>query len=180
MMRAALPIIAVVSGACAAPPGAAFSTDPRLGVSFEAPGGLRLRPCREGESSLPQQCLAFTSPGPSEEPALMLEVREAPLEQVARDEAGFEPTESGEWRTTFGRFEPVAVERFKAGALAGMRATVACGVSDENGFHAAAGACLTVLLSDGARSVIITNDGREGTLEQAQALAESLRLLPKP
>ncbi|TPW02019.1 MAG: hypothetical protein FD125_2271 [bacterium] len=63
-----------------------------------------------------------------------------PLETVAAAEAGFVRNADGRLMTTFGRFEPVAVEPFEVNGKSGLRAVVACGISDpETGFHAAAG-----------------------------------------
>ncbi|MBW3558336.1 MAG: hypothetical protein KY449_01010 [Proteobacteria bacterium] len=53
-----------------------------------------------------------------------------------------------------------------------MKAVVTCGFSNENGFHAAGGECLTAVLSDGRRAVLVDSDhlhGRDPGLEHAVA-----------
>ena len=78
--------------------------------------------------------------------------------------------------TTYGRFEPVPVERFAGTGWTGMKAVVTCGVSDaETGFHAAGGECLWEVLSDGRRSVLATTDGYGEPEEVTGRLLATLR-----
>jgi Transposase len=55
--------------------------------------------------------------------------------------------------TTFGRLDPVPVERFSGPGWAGMKAVIACAIDDpETGFHPIAGECLWAVLSAGPQS----------------------------
>lgn len=107
---------------------------------------------------------------------LTVQVHAGPLETVAAAEAGFERNADGQLMTTYGRFEPVAVEAFEVNGQSGLRAVVACGISDpETGFHAAAGECLWAVVSDGSRSVVISSSGFGNGLDAAEAAVRSIR-----
>ena len=78
--------------------------------------------------------------------------------------------------TTFGRFDPVPVERFSGPGWAGMKAVIACAIDDpETGFHPVAGECLWAVLSDGPQSVLATTDGYEGPAELTKDMIGSLK-----
>jgi hypothetical protein len=81
--------------------------------------------------------------------------------------------------TTYGRFEPVAVERFVTAAGPGLKATVTCGLDDENGFHAGAGDCLWAVTGDGTHAVVATTRGRIGLDDDTLKSLTSLRFVPK-
>jgi len=103
---------------------------------------------------------------------------DGPLEQIARDQAGFAPDPAGRWMTTFGRFESVEVESMVGSGWTGMKATVTCGVSDPaTGFHAAGGDCLWMVISDGRRSVVAMTDGVHGLDADTAATLQSIRFL---
>ena len=107
---------------------------------------------------------------------LTVQVFAGPLEAVAAAEAGFERNAEGQLMSTYGRFEPVAVEPFEVNGHAGLRAVVTCGISDpETGFHAAAGECLWAVVSDGAQSVVISSSGFGNGLEAAEVAVGSIR-----
>ena len=110
---------------------------------------------------------------------LTVEVHDGALEAVAAEEAGFVRDADGRLMTTYGRFEPVPVEAFQVDGKQGLRAVVACGISDpETGFHAGAGECLWAVVSDGTRSVVISSSGFGNGLDAAEATLSSLRFLP--
>jgi uncharacterized protein len=148
--------LGVIAGA---PAGAVTYHNAGLGISFEHPADRYVAPC---ENTPGPSCVglwgAFDG-GVTE--LVAFEVFDGALETVAGDQAGFE-LRDGKWMTTFGRFAPNEVERFTSGALKGMRSTVTCGISDKTGFHAAAGECLYVVVSDGKRSVMASTDGVGG------------------
>jgi hypothetical protein len=78
--------------------------------------------------------------------------------------------------TTYGRFDPVPVERFSGANWKGMRAVITCGTSDkETGFHAAAGECLWAVLSNNARSIVASTDGDVDWQKDADVILKSLR-----
>lgn len=104
------------------------------GLAFDHAAGLETRAC---DGDVPRCTILFD---PSAEAfmrdLLTVQVFAGPLETVAAAEAGFERDAEGRLMTTYGRFEPVAVEAFEVNGRSGLRAVVTCGVSDpETGFH---------------------------------------------
>lgn len=147
-----------------------------LGVTFQHAAGLELRPC-DGDAP---RCQVLIDPAaePYLRELLTIQVFDGPLEAVAASEAGFERDVEGRLMTTYGRFQPVPVERFDVQERPGLRAVITCGISDpETGFHAAAGECLWAVVSDGQRSVVISSSGFPNGLEAARAMVPSLRFL---
>ena len=145
-----------------------------LGVAFDQAAGLRTRPC-EGDEP---RCAILFDPAAEEflRDLLTVQVHAGTLEAVAAEEAGFVRNAEGRLMTTYGRFEPVAVEAFEVNGKSGLRAAVACGISDpETGFHAAAGECLWAVVSDGAQSVVISSSGFGNGLNAAETAVRSIR-----
>lgn len=152
-----------------APPSAAF------GVAFDKAAGLQMRPCDE---EMGPRCMILFDPTAEEfmRDLVTVQVHAGALEAVAAEEAGFVRDAGGRLMTTYGRFEPVAVESFEVNGKPGLRAVVTCGISDpETGFHAAAGECLWAVVSDGAQSVVISSSGFGNGLEAAEAAVASIR-----
>ncbi|HYC69529.1 lysozyme inhibitor LprI family protein [Brevundimonas sp.] len=133
--------------------------NPALGLTFEYLANREVRACPEGF----ERCVSLHGRlgGQPDRPLMMFQRFDGPLEAVAQSEAGFEARDGG-WFTTYGRFEPQAVARSRSQGLERMQAVITCGISDENGFHAAAGECYWGVLSDGRRSVVITTEGVGG------------------
>ena len=153
----------------AAPPSAA------LGVAFDKAAGLQMRPCDEEMGS---RCMILFDPAAEEfmRDLLTVQVHAGALETVAAEEAGFVRDAAGRLMTTYGRFESVAVEPFEVNGKSGLRAVVACGISDpETGFHAGAGECLWAVVSDGAQSVVISSSGFGNGLDAAEEAVQSVR-----
>jgi len=149
-----------------------------LGVNFEYAPGLILAPC---EAETPS-CASVADPASTGEVGAQLRVQvfDGALEAVAREQAGFERDAAGRLMTTYGRFEPVAVETFGGPGIQGLRAVVTCGISDaETGFHAAAGECLWAVVSDGSRTAVITSNGLPAGLEAAETALGSFQFLPR-
>lgn len=149
-----------------------------LGVTFDKAAGLQTRACAEDQAP---RCAILFDPAAEAfmRDLLTIEVHDGPLEAVAADKAGFERDADGRLMTTWGRFEPVAVETFVVGGRPGLHAVITCGISDpETGFHAAGGECLYAVVSDGQRSVVISSSGFGNGLEAAEAAVASLRFLP--
>lgn len=147
------------------------------GVAFDHAAGLQMRPCEEGTP----RCTVLFDPTAEEfmRDLVRVQMFAGPLETVAAAEAGFERNAEGRLMTTWGRFEPVAVEPFEVNGQSGLRAVVTCGISDpETGFHAAAGECLWAVVSDGAQSVVISSSGFGNGLEAAEAAVRSIRFTP--
>jgi len=164
------PVVAVPDGSDPA----VVQTATTRGASFDHAAGLETRPC---EGDMPR-CLVLFDPAAEEfmRDLLTVQVFDGPLETVAATEAGFEPDAGGRLMTTYGRFEPVAVEAFEVNGRSALRAVVTCGVSDpETGFHAAGGECLWAVVSDGAQSVVISSSGFGNGLEAAEAAVRTIR-----
>ena len=164
---------AAVAGAEA--PQAAPQAPAALGVTFDRAAGLQLRPCAE---DMGPRCMILSDPTAEEflRDLLTVQVHAGSLEAVAAEEAGFVRDAGGRLMTTYGRFEPVAVETFEVNGKPGLRAVVACGISDpETGFHAGAGECLWAVVSDGAQSVVISSSGFGNGLDAAEAAVRSIR-----
>ena len=145
-----------------------------FGVAFDHPAGQQMRPC---EGDMPR-CRVLFDPAAEAfmRDLLTVQVYAGALEAVAAEEAGFVRNAEGRLMTTYGRFEPVAVEAFEMNGKSGLRAAVACGISDpETGFHAAAGECLWAVVSDGTQSVVISSSGFGNGYEAAEAAVRSVR-----
>lgn len=148
--------------------------DPALRVSFDHAAGYTTGPC---DAETPNCVGVFAAGG--EEPLIRVETYAADLATVAREQAGFEPDAEGVLMTTYGRFEPQPVADFSGEGWQGQRATVTCGIEDaETGFHAAGGECIWAVVSDGARSVMVTSDGLQPGAEAAELALSTLRLTP--
>lgn len=150
---------------------------PALGLAFEHLPGLTVMPCAAETPS----CVDVVDPALTGDEGRLVRVQafSGPLEAVARAEAGFERDAGGRLMATYGRFEPVAVEAFGEPGRQGLRAVVACGISDsETGFHAAAGECLWAVVSDGTRSVVISSNGFPNGLDVAEVAIRSIRFTP--
>jgi hypothetical protein len=145
------------------------------GVAFDRAAGLQTRPCEEETP----RCTVLFDPAAEEfmRDLVRVQIFNGPLETVAAAEAGFERNADGRLMTTYGRFEPVAVEAFEVNGQSGLRAVITCGISDpETGFHAAAGECLWAVVSDGTQSVVISSSGFGNGLDAAEAAVRSIRL----
>ena len=170
---------ATVQPANPSDPTLATYSDPAVGIAFDHAADRQVRACEVFEGEQPRPCVELVELIEGETvPLLRLLVVDGDLETVAREEAGFEPDAQGRWMTTYGRFEPVAVERFRSGDYQGMKAVVTCGIEGENGFHAAGGECLWAVIGDGGRAVVATTDGLYGLDDATQATLNSVRLLP--
>lgn len=150
-----------------------------LGIALDLAPYRAIGDCR-GDWQSEAPCLTVNGTVDAEAVTFFsLQAFDGPLEQVAREQAGFEPDPSGRWMTTFGRFEPVAVERVSGQGWTGMTATVTCGIGDAGGgFHAAGGECLWMVLSDGRRSIVAMTDGVHGLDPATAAMLASIRFVP--
>lgn len=145
------------------------------GVSFDQAPRLQTRPCYEE----PTPCVIVFDPRAEAWIADLFQIAlyEGSLAQVAAEQAGFERREDGSIWTTYGRFMPVRVEPFELNGQPALRAINSCGISDPGtGFHAAGGECLTVVVSNGSRTVILHSSGYPSGLEAADAVLPSIRL----
>lgn len=168
--RQPAPVVAAADG----PVQAGSQTAAAFGVAFDHAAGLETRPC-DGDAP---RCTILFDPAAEAfmRDLLAVQIHDGPLEAVAAAEAGFERNAEGRLMTTYGRFEPVAVELFQVDGKPGLRAAVTCGISDpETGFHAAAGECLWAVVSDGTRSVVISSSGFGNGYDAAEIAVRSIR-----
>lgn len=154
-----------------------LQTTTAYGVSFEHARGLQTKPCYEDS----HQCLILFDPAEEDwmSELVSVEVHNGPLETVAAEHAGFVRNAEGRLMTTYGRFQPVEVTPVQVNGAPALRAIISCGISDpETGFHAGAGDCLSAVISDGKRTVVISSSGYGNGLEATEALIPTLRFLP--
>jgi uncharacterized protein len=143
----------------AATPQAAWNTfrDAKLGIEFSYPRNRKVKVgCRRSK-----RCIALIGkPMPNSEYLMAFEVFDGDLEKIAAEKAVFEKHDSA-WIAK-GRSGEHAVVPLVGRGWQGLKATVDCGISDRQGFHAGAGECLWVVLSNGRRSVVMDTQGIVG------------------
>ena len=144
--------------------------DTQLGIEFSYPGNRKVKlGCRGSKA-----CVALVGDTmPGSEYLIAFEVFDGALEQVAVEKAVFDKNEKG-W-IAHGRSGVHPVEAMAGPGWQGIKAVVDCGVSDSQGFHAAAGECLWAVLSDGRRSVVVDTQGLAGNDEASMRSIQSLR-----
>jgi hypothetical protein len=131
--------------------------DSRLKFVTEIPSSWVARQCDETSDSL--ACVRFTNR--SRQVAgwvVSVEIKRCDLAAAMGSHVLFEKVEGG-W-VKHGRFDAVPAIPIQTKGWKGYYAVANCGVSDsETGFHAAAGSCLTAIISNGSRSAVIESDG---------------------
>lgn len=161
----------------AVPAGWKTFSDPAMGIAFDYSPDRHTDGCGDvGEGVV---CIGLFG-ADSKEALIYFQPVDGSLDTVAKEQAGFEKNAQGVLMTTYGRFEPVPVERFTARGGQGLKATVTCGTEDEEtGFHAAGGECLWAVVSDGTRSVVATTQGLIGLDAETMKTLTSVRFVPK-
>jgi uncharacterized protein len=137
--------------------------DPALGISFEYLANRQVKkPCPAIGGD---RCVAIVGRNMTySDYFIAFEIVDGALEPVAEKQAGFERQDDGKWVTTNGPGTAQDVERFSGAGWRGMRATIACGISDpESGFHSAGGDCYWAVLSNGKRAAVANTEGIVGT-----------------
>lgn len=161
----------------AVPAGWKTYSDAKTGLAFDYAPNRHTGDCPEIDEGV--VCVALFETGQTEA-LIQFQPVDGALEAVAKEQAGFEANDKGVLMTTYGRFEPVAVERFVARGGPGLKATVTCGTGDdETGFHAAGGECLWAVVGDGTRAVVATTQGRIGLDDDTLKSVASVRFVPK-
>ena len=110
---------------------------------------------------------------PNSEYLIAFEVFDGDLETIAVEQAVFEKYNNG-WIAK-GHAGEHAVVPLAGSDWQGLKSTVDCGMSDRQGFHAGAGECLWVVLSNGRRSVVVDTQGIVGNDEASLRSIESIR-----
>jgi ADP-ribose pyrophosphatase YjhB (NUDIX family) len=149
-------------------------TEAPLGVALQIPAGSKVQICHDEA-----RCIEIHGRLRGQPTMLVrLQAFDAPLEDVARNNAGFDVID-GKWVTTYGPSMPMPVETLHTPGWTEMRATVACGVSStRSGFHAAGGECLWAVLSNGKRSLLATTDDYAHPQSVTAETLHSIRFLP--
>lgn len=141
-----------------------------LGFQFSYPSNRKVKVgCRRSK-----RCIALVGkPMPYSEYLIAFEVFDGDLEKITAEQAVFEKHDSV-WIAK-GRSGEHAVVPLEGHGWQGLKATVDCGVSDRQGFHAAAGECLWVVLSNGRLSVVVDTQGIVGNDAASMRSIQSIR-----
>jgi hypothetical protein len=146
--------------------------DAKLGISFEYLASNRVVPCPDKER---HNCVALVARGMSKDNYLIaFQVEDVTLEKAATDDAGF-AKQDGKWITQNGPGMPQDVQSFSGKSWKGLKAMIACGISDTAGFHAGAGNCFWAVMSNGKRSVVVDTQGIVGTDADTMRSVNSLQ-----
>lgn len=146
--------------------------DESLGIEFLHPADrTAVRGCRGS-----RRCVALIGPSMGLGDYLIaFEVFEGDLETVAAEKAVFE--KRGEGWIAPGRSGEHPAAPISGEGWRGLRAVVDCGISDSRGFHAAAGECLWVVVSNGRRAVVADTQGLGGIDETLLRSIQTLRFI---
>jgi hypothetical protein len=128
--------------------------DLNLGIEFLYPNNRHIiHGCH-----LSKKCLALVATTARPDDYLVaFEVFDGALDTVAADHAVFQ--KDGDYWIAKGRTGKHAVETLSGSGWRGLKSVVDCGISDSNGFHAGAGECLWVVVSNGKRSIVADTQG---------------------
>jgi hypothetical protein len=128
--------------------------DPDLGIEFSYPNNRRVAAgCHSSNT-----CVALIdTSAPNKNYVVAFEVFDGPLDIVAGERAVFQK-EGENWRAN-GRSAKYPVEMLTGPGWRGLKSVVDCGISDGSSFHAGAGECLWVVISNGKRSVVADTQG---------------------
>lgn len=144
--------------------------DDNLGIELSYPSNRKVKVgCRSSKN-----CIALIGKHmPDSEYFIAFEVFDGDLEKIAAEKAVFEKNNSV-WIAR-GRFGEQPAVPLAGLGWQGLKSTVDCGISDKNGFHAGAGECLWVVLSNGRRSVVADTQGIIGNDEASMRSIQSIR-----
>ena len=142
-----------------------------LGIEFSYPSHQEVKVgCRSSKN-----CIALIGkPMPNSEYLMAFEVFDGDLEKIAVEQSVFEKESNNVWIAR-GRFGEHSVVPLAGLGWQGLKSTVDCGISDSTGFHAGAGECLWVVLSNGRRSVVVDTQGIVGNDDASMRSIQSLR-----
>ncbi|MDQ1560191.1 MAG: hypothetical protein QOD32_3251 [Pyrinomonadaceae bacterium] len=129
----------------------------KLGYEFLYPRKYKLAAC--GGVFRPHPCVGFDVVTGDNEPEVYVVMLPMGLEQALRDDANvlFEKV-GGKW-IKHGRGADSPTTPISRRGWRGLYAVSVCGISDEMGFHAAGGDCLSAVISKGRRTFLIESDG---------------------
>jgi hypothetical protein len=128
--------------------------DPNLRIEFSYPNNRYvIHGCH-----LNKKCAAVvaTTARPNEY-LVAFEAFDGALDTIAADHAVFQ--KDGDHWIAKGRTGKHPVEALSGSGWRGLKSVVDCGISDSSGFHAGAGECLWVVVSNGKRSIVADTQG---------------------
>jgi hypothetical protein len=151
---------------------------PQLGIEFGLPSNWVQERCEKVTEA--KDCVLFYAPRRDGKPdpdnyALMVEVKKMDLEKAIEDDGLFEKV-SGKWMTT-GGYVPTRAKQISGDGWRGIYAFTPCGLIEDGNYHAAAGSCLTAILSDGSRSVSMGTGGAISPAMVLRRVVMSLRFI---
>ena len=127
----------------------------QLAIAFPIPSNWTSEPC--GGVGEPTKCVQFRE-GKSADPIVRVEAKGLDLESAIGEHILFERID-GKWHRT-GRVGSSEAESISSNGWTGIYAIANCGITDSrSGFHPVAGDCLTAIISNGRRSVVLDTDG---------------------
>ncbi len=127
------------------------------GYEFLYPQKYKLAAC--GGLYDPHLCVGFDVVPGDDESEVYVVMLPMGLEQALRDDVNslFEKV-GGKW-IRHGRGADSPTYPLSGRGWRGLYAITVCGISDETGFHAAGGDCLSAVLNKGGRTFLIESDG---------------------
>jgi uncharacterized protein len=144
--------------------------DARLGIELSYPSNRAVKIGCHGSKN----CIALIGkPMPDSDYLVAFEVFDGDLETVAVEKAVFEKQNDG-WIAR-GRSGEHPVVPLAGPGWQGFKSTVDCGISDSSGFHAGAGECMWVVVSNGKRSVVVDTQGLVGIDEASMRSIQTIR-----
>ena len=145
--------------------------DDNLGIEFSFPGNRKVKVGCRGSNN----CIALIGKHMlNSEYLIAFEVFDGDLEKIATEKTVFEKKNKSVWIAR-GRFSEQPAVPFAGLGWQGLKSTVDCGISDKMGFHAGAGECLWVVISNDRRSVVADTQGIIGNDEASLRSIQSIR-----
>ncbi len=146
----------------------------KLGYEFLYPQKYKLAAC--GDQYDPHPCVGFDVVPGDDEPEVYVVMLSMGLEQALRDDVNvlFEKV-GGKW-IKHGRGADSPTTSISGRGWRGLYAVTVCGISDETGFHAAGGDCLSAVLNKGRRTFLIESDGTVPTRQVLNTIVKTFRM----
>ncbi len=157
-------------------PGSHKFQSKRLGISVSIPNGWHVSFSKANPDGVDGGIQLFDQKSRANEPTVEIEISSRQYEQVL-DSEGFFQDEHGELLIR-GRLSSTSpTTEIHSKQWRGVYGVAMCGISDSLGFHAGAGECLRIVLTDGKRCVAITTNGIVDTNFVITTIARSFRFI---
>jgi hypothetical protein len=145
-------------------------SDPKIGIEFSYPNNRKVVVGCHYQTN----CVALIGRTTWPDDYLVaFAVFDGTLETVAVDQAVFQ--KEGDHWVAKGRNGTHRVEQISGPGWRGLKSVVDCGISDSTGFHAGAGKCLWVVVTDGKRSIVADTQGTAPIDQDTMRSIQSLR-----